>query len=144
VAVCQPLWDPQGTISALKQKINPYPETLQKALIQKFAWEIDFSLAIAGKSIERADVAYAAGCCFRSVMCMLQVLFALNKTHWLNEKGALALADAFAIKPATLQSRINESFRLLDANPDSIQEAIVALEELSKEIDLLITDLPSV
>jgi predicted nucleotidyltransferase len=143
VAVCQPLWDPQGTISALKQRINPYPESLQKALIQKFAWEIDFSLTIAGKSIERADVAYAAGCCFRSVMCMLQVLFALNKTHWLNEKGAVALAEPFAIKPARLQSRINDSFRLLDANPDSIQKAIVALGELSEEIGLLVTDTSS-
>ena len=137
-AVCRPLWDPNGTISALKSKIDPYPESLQKALIQKFAWEIDFSLAVARKSIERADVAYAAGCCFRSVMCMLQVLFAMNRTHWLNEKGAAALADTFAIKPVMLRSRINEAFQLLDANPLSIQKAIVILEELNKEIDLFI------
>jgi hypothetical protein len=29
---------------------------LKKGLLQKFVWEIDFSLAIARKSIERADV----------------------------------------------------------------------------------------
>ena len=137
-AVCRPLWDPNGTLLELKSKIDPYPESLQKALIQKFAWEIDFSLGVARKSIERSDVAYAAGCCFRSVMCMLQVLFAMNRTHWLNEKGAAALADTFAIKPLRLRSRINEAFQLLDANPLSIQKAIVILEELNKEIDLFI------
>jgi predicted nucleotidyltransferase len=139
VAVCQPLWDPKGTILELKSKIDPYPDALQKAFIQKFAWEIDFSIRIAHKSIERGDVAYAAGCSFRSVMCMLQVLFALNKAHWLNEKGAVALANGFAIKPEMFQSRVHDSFQLLDANPDSLQKAIAVLEELSREIGVLIT-----
>lgn len=137
VAVCQPLWDPNGILSDLKKKVNPYPVSLQKALIQKFAWEIDFSLRIAQKSVERADVTYAAGCCFRSVMCMLQVLFALNRTHWLNEKGALALADAFALTPRMFQDRVNQSFKLLESNPHSMQSTITALDALSKEIDIL-------
>jgi predicted nucleotidyltransferase len=141
VALCQPLWDPNGTISELKSIIDPYPDILQKALIQKFAWEIDFSIQIAHKSIERADVAYAAGCCFRSAMCMLQVLFALNQTHWLNEKGSVAVADRFAVRPARLQARLNESFQLLAADPHAIQKSIVILEELSAEINTLITEL---
>lgn len=134
VAVCKPLWDPQGIILELKNKVDPYPEALQKALIQKFAWEIDFSLEIARKGVERLDVAYAAGCCFRSVMCMLQVLFAVNETHWLNEKGAVTLADRFARKPEDFQARVRQSFQLLDANPQSIQRAIGKLAGLSKEI----------
>jgi predicted nucleotidyltransferase len=138
VAVCHPLWDPEGTIAELKKKIDPYPDSLQKALVQKFAWEINFSIDIARKSAERSDVTYAAGCCFRSVMCMLQVLFAINRTYWLNEKGAVALADTFSRKPERLPSRINETFRLLDANPQSIQSAITNLEELSKDIDELV------
>ena len=141
VALCQPLWDPNGTISELKSIIDPYPDPLQKALIEKFAWEIDFSIQIAHKSIERADVAYAAGCCFRSAMCMLQVLFALNQTHWLNEKGAVAVADRFAVRPARLQARLNESFQLLAADPHAIQKSIVILEELRAEINTLIPEL---
>lgn len=135
VAVCRPLWDPHGMISDLKKRVDPYPEPLQNALMQKFAWEIDFSLVIAKKSIERADVAYAAGCCFRSVMCMLQVLFALNKTYWLNEKGAVTIANAFPWKPAEFQSRVDQSFQLLEADPGSIQKAIDILQELGQEID---------
>ena len=138
VAVCKSLWDPEGIISELKKKINPYPDSLQRALIQKFAWEIDFSIHIARKSVERSDVTYAAGCCFRSVMCMLQVLFAINKTFWLNEKGAVSLADTFAQKPEMLQVRIHEIFHLLEASPQALQKAIASLEELSKDIDQLV------
>jgi predicted nucleotidyltransferase len=138
VAVCQPLWDPEGIIGELKRKIFPYPDSLQKALIQKFAWEINFSIDIARKSAERSDVTYAAGCCFRGAMCMLQVLFAINKTHWLNEKGAVALAETFPRKPERLQSRINQTFQLLDTKPPSIQKAIANLDELSKDIDGLV------
>src|SRR5918994_7504129 len=32
VAVCQPLWDPDGIISELKSKIDPYPDALQMGL----------------------------------------------------------------------------------------------------------------
>ena len=134
VAVCQPLWDPAGSISELKRKIDPYPDALQNALVQKFAWEIQFSLAIARKGAERSDITYVAGCCFRSVMCMLQVLFALNKTHWLNEKGAVAIANNFTRKPEGLQSRVNEIFQSLEANPRSLQSALLKLEELSQDL----------
>ena len=140
VAVCRPLWDPGGIILGLKGKLEPYPDSLQKALIQKFAWEIDFSLQIARKSVERADAAYAAGCCFRCVMCMLQVLFAVNKQFWLNEKGAVALANTFELRPEELPSRVEAAFRVLDADPDSIQRAIKILEELRNDLEAMIVD----
>ncbi|HEX5809619.1 MAG TPA: nucleotidyltransferase domain-containing protein [Anaerolineales bacterium] len=138
VAVCRPLWDPEGVLAALKKQIDPYPASLQQVLIRKFAWEIDFSIETAKKSIDRADVTYAAGCCFRSVMCMLQVLFALNKQHWLNEKGALALADTFTMKPELLRPRVERAFQALDAKPASIEKAIHILEQLSAEVSMLI------
>ena len=138
VAVCRPLWDPEGMISELKKKLNPYPDSLQKVVVQKFSWEINFSIEIARKSVERSDVTYAAGCCFRSVMCMLQVLFAVNKTYWLNEKGAVALAETFPRKPGRFQARINDVFQALAADPPSLQNGIAILEELSKDIRTLI------
>ena len=73
-------------------------------------------------------------------MCMLQVLFALNRTHWLNEKGAVALAESFERKPERLQSRIRETFQLLDAKPESIRGAIANLVGLSEEINTLISE----
>ncbi len=138
IAVCQPLWDPEGRIAELKSRVSPYPTALQKAVIQKFAWEIDFSIGIAQKSIAKADTTYAAGCCFRSVMCMLQVLFALNKVHWLNEKGAVAIANNFEMKPADFQSRVGDVFSTLSATPESISLSVDILKELNADIDVLL------
>ena len=81
VAIALPLHDPDGVLDALKAQTTPYPEPLKQATIDKFAWEISFSLYVAEKAVVRGDVAYAAGCCFRSIACMNQVLFALNENY---------------------------------------------------------------
>lgn len=138
VAVCQVLWEAEGQVSDLKRRTHPYPEPLRKGLIQKFAWEIDFSLAIARKSIERTDVAYAAGCCFRCVACILQVVFALNGEYWLNEKGAVALAETLPVRPALLQARIEKAFTLLAADRGSLEEAVAVLEEVKRDTERLV------
>lgn len=138
IAVCQPLWDPEGIITSLKNKISPYPSALQKAIIHKFFWEIDFSIGITQKSIVKADVAYAAGCCFRSVMCMAQVLFALNKEHWLNEKGAVDMVNRFEKKPADFQNRVNQVFSMLSAAPETIHQAVELLKVLNADINHLL------
>jgi predicted nucleotidyltransferase len=138
VAVCRPLWEADGRLSALKQRVIPYPQALQKALIQKFAWEIDFALGTGKKSIARQDVTYAAGCCFRAAACMLQVLFALNEEYWLNEKGALLIADKFQLRPVNLKERIEEAFALLSADGGSIEKTITMLENVNQEIRVLL------
>ena len=134
VAVCRPLWEADEQLAALKRRVMPYPPALQKALIQKFAWEIEFALGTGKKSIARQDVTYAAGCCFRAVACMLQVLFALNQEYWLNEKGALLIADKFSLRPSRLKERIEEAFALLSADGQSIGQAIDVLEEVNQEL----------
>src|SRR5690348_15712660 len=91
IAVCRAYWDPQGAIAELKRQTVPYPPRLKEAIIGKFWWEADFSLQIARNALARGDVAYVAGCCFRSVGCLLQTLFALNEQYWLNKKGATAM-----------------------------------------------------
>lgn len=138
IAICKPLWDPEDIVTRLKGRVLPYPIALQRALIQKFRWEIDFSIGIAQKSVAKSDVAYAAGCCFRSAMCMLQVLFALNQEHWLNEKGAVAIANNFKIKPANFQERVNEIFTSLAASPESLGNSIALLHELNRDINSLL------
>ena len=124
VAIGLPLHDPYGVLDALKAKTTPYPIGLKQATINKFAWEISFSLFIAQKAVARADVAYAAGCCFRSVACMNQVLFALNEEYLLNEKGAVAVANRFALCPQNYLQRVESAFAALAVDPKSIVDAI--------------------
>ncbi|GAB4373367.1 MAG: nucleotidyltransferase domain-containing protein [Elainellaceae cyanobacterium] len=134
VALGLPLHDPNGVLAALKAKTTPYPAKLKQATINKFAWEISFSLVVAQKAVARGDVAYAAGCCFRSVACMNQVLFALNEVYLLNEKGAVALANGFTLCPPDYQQRVESVFALLTADAESIREAIAILDEIEREL----------
>ncbi len=134
IALCQALYDPDGVLEALKVKTEPYPVGLKQATIDTFAWEISFSLLVAKKAIARDDVVYAAGCCFRSVACMNQVLFALNEDYLLNEKGAIALANRFAICPQDYQQRVEQAFALLAADAKSITEAIAIIEAIEDDL----------
>lgn len=143
VAFALPLHDPDGVLATLKAKTKPYPTELQQATVNKFAWEISFSLIVAAKAVARGDVAYAAGCCFRSVACMNQVLFALNQEYLLNEKGAVAIANRFMLCPQNYQERVETVFALLSADAKAIQEAvcpsgmseaITILDEIEQEL----------
>jgi predicted nucleotidyltransferase len=136
IAICQPLWEADGEISALKTQASVYPAALKQAIVEKFAWEILFSLENAKKSERREDISYVAGCCFRSVSCMLQVLFALNEQYLLNEKGAIAMVETFARRPAQFKARVEKAFQLLCAEKNQMVSALNLLNELADEIVL--------
>lgn len=137
IAVCQPLWQTHHQISNLKTLTQPYPKALQHSLIGKFAWEISFALATAKKGVAHTDVAYVSGCAFRSVACMCQVLFALNQQYWLNEKGAVALAETFAVRPQRWQARVEQAFQHLTSDQSQLAEGIHLLENLAHDIEQL-------
>ncbi len=133
VALCQPLWDPHGTVARLKGKTQPYPPRLKRAIMDAFWWETDFSLKIGQKSMSRGDVAYAAGCCFRCVVCMAQTLFAINEQYWMNEKGAVALASGFQASPAHFNERVESAFEQLKGSAQAIGAGIETLQALVDE-----------
>ena len=139
VALCKILWDPSGALANLKLETQPYPPALKQATIERFRWEITFAIQNGHKAAQRGDVAYVAGCCFRSVACLLQTLFALNEQYWLNEKGALELAAGFARRPERLQERVETVFSRLAANTSSIVAALAELEALDHELGALST-----
>jgi hypothetical protein len=118
--------------------VIPYPPRLKQAIIDSFWWEVDFSLGIAQKSIARGDVTYAAGCCFRAVICLMQVLFAVNEQYWMNEKGAIALAGGFQRSPANLKERVESAFGQLNREGQSIAATIDSLQEIKRECEKLV------
>jgi len=140
VAICRPLWDPHGTIEKLKAQVGPYPLRLKKAILDSFWWEVDFSLGIAQKSIPRGDLTYAAGGCFRAVICLMQALFAVNEQYWMNEKGAVALAAGFQKSPARLKERVEQAFAQMDGSGTSIARAIDILRELAGESEKWVSE----
>jgi hypothetical protein len=114
-AYARPLHDPTGSLAFLQRRTTPYPPALAAALHKRFAWEASFALANARKSLDRGDVSYLAGCAFRAVASLCQVLFALNGKWLLNEKGAVAAVDGFALKPADFSRRVARIYADLGA-----------------------------
>jgi hypothetical protein len=89
VDCCVPLADPDGVLAELKRLVRPYPPLLRDALVRRFLFEAGFSLDGAEKGARRGDVAYVAGCLFRTVAALVQVLYARHDRYCTNEKGAL-------------------------------------------------------
>ncbi len=137
VAVCRSLWDAHGALHALKARTDPYPGALQRALIGKFLWEARFSLDTARKSAGRGDAHYVAGCCFRSVACLMQTLFALNRRYLLNEKGAVARAATLPLCPPQLEARVQDIYARLDGEGEHLVLALTHLEELMAAVEAL-------
>ena len=137
VSVCLPLWDPLGKLESLKSRLAAYPPMLKQAMIRNFAWEILFSVEIAEKAIHRADVAFIAGALFRSLTCMLVVLFALNEQPWLNEKGAMALTAGFTICPERFKGRAETAIAGLAAERSCLEEAVAQIRALGIEVETL-------
>jgi hypothetical protein len=138
VALCRIRWDPHDVVQALKAQVIPYPGALKQALIEQFFWEARFALETAHKGVPYGDVAYVAGSCFRSVSCLVQTLFALNERHWMNEKGAVALAATFPHVPARLAERVTAVFTALSDRAESLRAAIQTLEALVDETAVLL------
>lgn len=96
---CRALYDPGGILRALKQLTAEYPPAMRRVIIDKYLYEARFSTAIAAKPAARGDVHYVAGCLLRAVGCIVQVLFALNRQYFVNEKESIRAVESFALKP---------------------------------------------
>jgi nucleotidyltransferase-like protein len=137
IVVCQTLWDPTGWVARSKNRLADYPPALREELVRRFGFEAGFCLLIAEKPVRRADVSYVAGCVFRAVSCLLVVLFALNREHWLNEKGALRLAGRFRTAPPRFCERVEAIWAFVVKDPDSLKAALAMVRELNDEVQTL-------
>ncbi len=69
---------------------------------------------------------------------MNQVLFALNETYWMNEKGAAAIADSFSMVPSQYSNRINSILTLVTEDQAGLEKALSVLSNLIHETDNLV------
>jgi hypothetical protein len=106
IALCRPIHDPRGMIAELKAATAPYPQPLRAALIGRFGWEVVFSIENAEIAVTRGEQTHIAGCVYRALCCIGQVLFALNGRYLINEKGALDEAASFPITIVGLRDRV--------------------------------------
>jgi predicted nucleotidyltransferase len=130
------LHDPDGALAALQALTAEYPPPLRRRLIDRFLFEAQFTVDISRKPARRGDVFYVSGCLFRCIACLVQVLFALNRRYFLNEKGAVASIETFPLRPADFgetAARVFEHGGAGVASIDQCAELVVAVRQLCVE-----------
>jgi predicted nucleotidyltransferase len=132
VALGLPLHDPARRLARLKARSSPYPAALRHALIRKFQWEILFSIENAEIAVSRREGTHIAGCTYRALACLAQVLFALNERYLINEKGALQEAAMLPLTIADLTKRVANVWRLI--GEESFSPAPSILRGLEQEL----------
>ncbi len=136
VHVCQTLFDPQRTVTRLKVLTAEYPPALRLALINKYLFEAQFSVEIARKPAQRGDTTYVAGCMFRTVASLVQVLYALNERYFLNEKGSVAEVDTLPRRLDGFAATVAQAM----ATPGAA--GVMRLDLLAQDVRRLCADLP--
>jgi predicted nucleotidyltransferase len=132
IALCVPLYDPIGWIAALKAQASPYPDALRDALVAKFLFEVGFSIDNAALAIAHGDTTHVAGCAYRALGCVGQVLFAINGRYLINEKGALAEATSFSRTIPELPKRVAGIWAAIGAQ--SFSAALADLRALDADL----------
>ena len=105
---------------------------VDEALIRRFQWEILFSIENAETAVLKGDQAYIAGCAFRSLACVAQVLFALNRRYLINEKGALAAAARLPLTLGNLAERANSVWQAVGLR--AFDAALAELGSIEREV----------
>ena len=131
---CNPLYDPEDVLARLKSVTTPYPSLLRQTLIDKYLWEAEFALDTSYKSADRGDVAYVTGCLFRSVACLVQVLFALNKRYFVNEKGSVDAVDCFDLRPPRFKQTVTEVLAQPGHVPDALRKSIELISDCTRSV----------
>jgi predicted nucleotidyltransferase len=134
LVVCLPLADPTGRVAALKRRVATYPEALRTAVVRDALWQVEFGLAaFARKFATRGDVYGTVGCLARAAFHLVLALFALNRTHLLNDKTALEEIAAFPRAPRAFGPRTERILAHAGASAAELGAAVDAMLGLCRE-----------
>lgn len=128
------LFDPANVLSSLKARLMPYPKRLKESLIRAYSWQAEFAIHVSEKAVARGESSYVAGCFFESVYCLVQVLFALNEQHYVNEKGALEVVQSLEVAPAAFSETAHEILGRPGRNPAELAQSWDRLNLLAEQV----------
>ncbi|MFP6562698.1 nucleotidyltransferase domain-containing protein [Paraburkholderia sp. B3] len=136
VALCQPLYDPDESIHKLKASTSPYPVALRTALVNTFLWEVSFSIDNAQTAISRHEQVHVAGCAYRALCCMAQVLFALNGRYLINEKASLIEAATFICTIRDLETQVKRVWAAIGES--DLATAVSVLRAMDRDLHAMV------
>lgn len=137
---CKPLWqDESAALNQLKTLLyskGEYSPQMRQALIKKFLWEAQFSMACGRKAAFKGDLNYAMGSMFRAVCSWIEVLYAVNNLYLMNEKGALTRINRLNQKPVDFEEKVKIAYKFF--TDGCAEQAYQILDNLHTEVESLI------
>jgi hypothetical protein len=124
--VFRPLADADGTLARLKESVTPYPDSLRRAITEKFMFEADFQLGILERAGKPGDLFFVQAGQVRVVSCLVQVIYALNEAWFVNEKRAVEQASGMDLVPAGFGERVRAA---LTGDPAGLSESRALLAD---------------
>ena len=140
IKVCRPLYDPTSCIAPLKDRVSVYPLALKRRQISSFLWGAGFTLAGVKQAPERGEAYLVAGHLTRAATELIQALYALNETFFMNDKYIYRDIAEFPIVPTDFMARIDE---IAGGEPSraGLRRRVDAAKALREEIVALAGDL---
>lgn len=130
LSVCLPLWDPEGRLAALAERVDSYPPALAETVIAPGLRQADFALMFARAGAERGDVAYTVRCLSRIATYLDQVLFALNEAWFVNDKTAALEIARFTRAPAGYGAELAAVLGAPGQDAGSLTQSVARMDAL--------------
>ncbi len=140
-AICQPLYDPDRVIDALKAQVASYSPRLRQTILKNFLWGARFTLDNTYKAASRGEVYIVAGCLGRAIHCLVQVLYALNETYYISEKKLTTDITSFTIRPTRFLKRIAALLGAVGTTSTQLQESLDQANALYDEVSALVDEI---
>lgn len=135
--VCRPLFDPAGTIQALKERVRIYPAALRERIVNDNLWSAEFTLLHARAFAAQGDVYNTAGCLARMAANLTQVLFALNRRYFISDKHAMAEIGGFTTKPTAYTQDLTAILAAPGSDTSALAHTVAAMENLWQQVVVL-------
>ena len=129
LALGRVLADPSGELTKLQHETARYPEPLRRSLVGS-AGEAEFIIGNAAKAALRGDVLLVSLALSRAIGILVQALYAWHRRWCLNEKGALAVAEALPGTPPAFGPTARTLLGAPGTTPDELSATISAAAAL--------------
>lgn len=136
-SICVPLADPFGDVAGFKAQVATFPEKLHTRWVGDALWMTEFSLMHARGYATRGDVLNTAGTLGRCAMLLTQVLYALNRTYFINDKHAPQDLVRFERCPTRFVERLSGLLAAIGSDADTLTRSVEAVSGLWEEVGAL-------
>jgi hypothetical protein len=130
--------DPFGIAEEWKKRMNPYPQALKTAILNKHMnrlkyWKSDYHYK---QKLDRKDIVFLASLSASLVHDIMQVLCAVNEVYFPGDGHNISFSKHFTVKPSDFAKRIEDI--LCPESPDKLTSQYYAMIEMINDIESIV------